>query len=39
VLQSAQSTPITYVGKWITGDYDLMDVIGLGDKCERSAQK
>jgi hypothetical protein len=28
----------TYVGKWITGDYDLMDVMGLGDKCERPPQ-
>ncbi len=28
----------SYVGKWITGDYDLMDVMGTGDKCERPCQ-
>jgi hypothetical protein len=28
----------SYGGKWITGDYDLMDVMGTGDKCERPCQ-
>jgi hypothetical protein len=27
-----------YVSKWITGDYDLMDVVCVGDRCERPAQ-
>jgi hypothetical protein len=27
-----------YVNKWITGDYDLMDVVNVGDSCERPAQ-
>ncbi len=27
-----------YGDKWITGDYDLMDIMKVGDKCERPAQ-
>ena len=32
------SNGYTYKGKWITGDYDLMDIMYAGDKCERPDQ-
>lgn len=31
-------TGLSYRGKWITGDYDLMDVMNYGDNCERPTQ-
>jgi len=32
------SNGYTYKGKWITGDYDLMDIMYYGDLCERPDQ-
>jgi hypothetical protein len=32
------SNGYTYVGKWITGDYDLQDIIYLGGDCKRPDQ-
>ena len=34
----SDSNGYTYKGKWITGDYDLMDIMYVGDKCERPDQ-
>lgn len=28
----------SYEEKWITGDYDLMDIMGVGDECKRPCQ-
>ena len=29
---------ISYAGKWITGDYDLLDIMSTADDCERPNQ-
>jgi len=34
----SDSNGYSYKGKWITGDYDLMDIMYTGDKCERPDQ-
>ena len=34
----SDSNGYSYKGKWITGDYDLMDIMYAGDKCERPDQ-
>jgi hypothetical protein len=32
-------TGLSYKGKWITGDYDLMDVLFWGEQCKRPGQR